>query len=73
MHIRSTGNGVCYAHAQNEYVGFDGMHRKSVLLAMCNDVESIRLVRECREMEGHFGMHYTNDIIKKEPKEVLRR
>ena len=37
----------------------------SVLLAMCDDVESICLVRECREME-HFGTHFTSDIIKKE-------
>ena len=39
----------------------------SVLLAVCNDVESTCLVRECREMEEHFGTHFTSDIIKKEP------
>ena len=38
----------------------------SILLAMCDDVESICLVRECREMEEHFGTHFTSDI-KKEP------
>ena len=27
----------------------------SVMLAMCDDVESICLVRECREMEEQFG------------------
>ena len=37
-----------------------------MLLAMCDDVESICLVRECREMEEHFGTHFTSDIIKKE-------
>ena len=36
------------------------------LLALCDDVESICLVRECREMEEHFGTHFTSDIIKKE-------
>ena len=39
----------------------------SVLLALCDDVESICLVRECREMEEHFGTHFASDIIKKEP------
>ena len=38
----------------------------SVLLALCDDVESICLVRECRKMEEHFGTHFTSDIIKKE-------
>ena len=31
----------------------------SVLLAMCDDVESICLVRECRELEKHFGTKFT--------------
>ena len=35
----------------------------SVLLALYDDTESICLVRECREMEEHFGTHLTSDII----------
>ena len=38
---------------------------RSVLLAMCDDVESICLVRECKEMEEHFGTHFTSDILKR--------
>ena len=38
----------------------------SILLALCDDVESICLVRECREMEEHFGTYFTSEIIKKE-------
>ena len=49
--------------------GDTGSLSGSVLLAMCDDVESIclQLVRECREMEEHFGTHFTSDI-KKETK-----
>ena len=46
----------------------------NVLLALCDDVESICicLVRECREMEEHFGTHFTSDIIKKETTCILK-
>ena len=36
----------------------------SLLLAMCDNVESICPVRECGEMEEHFGTHFTGDIKK---------
>ena len=39
---------------------------KRTVLALCDDVESICLVRECREMEELFGTHFASDIIKKE-------
>ena len=39
---------------------------QSILLAMCDDAESICLMRECREMEECFGTHFTSDNIKKE-------
>ena len=39
--------------------GDTGSLSGSVLLAMCDDVESIclQLVRECREMEEHFEQY----------------
>ena len=45
----------------------------SVLLAMRDDVESICLVRECRETEDHFDTQFTSDIIKKNQHAILRR
>ena len=47
--------------------GDTGSLSGSVLLAMCDDVESICLVREFKEMEEHFGTNFTSDI-KKETK-----
>ena len=37
----------------------------SVMLALCDDADSICLVRECRELEERFGTHFTNDILNK--------
>ena len=37
----------------------------SVLLALCDEIESICLVSECRDMEEWFSIHFTNDIIKR--------
>ena len=39
-----------------------------VAIAMCDDVESICLARKCREfeIEEHFGIHFTSDILRKE-------
>ena len=34
----------------------------AVLLSMSHDMDSICLVRECRELEG-FATHFTEDII----------
>ena len=32
----------------------------SVMLALCNEADSICLVRKCRELEEPFGTHFTN-------------
>ena len=37
------------------------MDSRNVLLAMCDDVESICVVRECRKIED-FGTCFTSDI-----------
>ena len=37
----------------------------SVMLALCDDADSIPLVRECRELEERFGTHFTNVILNK--------
>ena len=37
--------------------------RGSVMLALCDEVESICLVRECREMEECFRTHFTKDMM----------
>ena len=37
----------------------------SVMLALCDDADSICLVRECRELEERFGTHFTNVILNK--------
>ena len=34
-----------------------------VVLAICNDIKSLCLVRECTELEQWFGLNLTNDII----------
>ena len=36
-----------------------------VVLALCNEVDSICLVRECRELEESFGTHITEAIASK--------
>ena len=36
-----------------------------VVLALCNEVDSICLVRECRELEESFGTHFTEAITSK--------
>ena len=36
-----------------------------VVLALCNEVDSICLVRECRELEECFGTHFTEAITSK--------
>ena len=36
-----------------------------VVLALCNEVDSICLVRECRELEECFGTHITEAITSK--------
>ena len=33
------------------------------ILALSEDVDSICLVRECRDIEESFGTHFTNDIL----------
>ena len=38
----------------------------SMVLSLCDDVESICLVRECRELEECFGTEFTSDIINRE-------
>ena len=42
-----------------------GSLSRSILLALCDEIESTCLVRECRDMEEWFGTHFTNDIIKR--------
>ena len=36
-----------------------------VVLALCNEVDSICLVRECRELEENFGIRFTEAITSK--------
>ena len=35
------------------------------MLTLCDEADSICLVRECRELVEHFGTHITNDILNK--------
>ena len=39
---------------------------RSIELALCDDKESICLVRECREMEEFFGTNFMSDIINRD-------
>ena len=36
-----------------------------VVMALCNEVDSICLVRECKELEEIFGTHFTESITSK--------
>ena len=53
----------------------------AVLKSMVDDVNSLCLVRECRELEESFGTHFTDDILcgkadqisMKEMKKVIRQ
>ena len=38
-----------------------------VMLALSDDVDSVCLVRECRELEEWFGTSYTEDILNMSP------
>ena len=34
-----------------------------MVLACSDDVNSLCVVKECRELEEHFGTHFTSDIL----------
>ena len=42
--------------------GTDGLCGR-IVLSMCDDFDSSRLVRKCRELEEPFGTDFTADII----------
>ena len=43
------------------------------MLALSDDIDSVCLVRECRELEDKFGTHFTTVLLNKKDVGCLKR